>query len=189
MDPGTAVALVLGGLGFVWSGFTYFRNERREHEREEVRAHGERAADREKRWVQEKRLIYVEMQRVLHDRLYAVANLTMHDPTEDGHEARQKDSEAAWSRYQEVLAEIDMLAPESVRQAIWDATNETNHLLALANGFAHHALRDDEDPSFDGAEWECHLALEAMRADLGVEPLPRTPRKTTWASGSTVQER
>ncbi len=187
MDAGTWVALTLGTVGVVWAAFTYFRNERRENEREDARAHAERAADREKRWVQEKRLMYVEMQRALRDLLDAVADLTIYDATEDGHAAREKAADAAWRRYERVRDEIDMLAPESVRQAIQDATNEINHLRSLANGFATHVLRD-EGPTFEGAEWECHLALEAMRADLGVEPLPRAPRTASDTPSSTISE-
>lgn len=167
MDAGTIVALVLGSVGFLWGAGTYAVNRRDSKERDER----DRAADREKRWLQEKRLIYVRAQGALRDLLGALANVVMYDVSEDGSADRQAALDAAWRQVRGVQAEVEMLAPDVVRDAIRTAISEIGRASYGCLVREPSVAPADEGDLFDNAEWECHEALEAMRADLGVEPV------------------
>ena len=166
MDAGTTVALVLGSVGFLWGAGTYAVNRRDAKERDER----DRAADREKRWLQEKRLIYVRAQGALRDLLGALANVVMYDVSEDGSADRQAALDAAWRQVKGVQAEVEMLAPDVVRDAIRTAISEIGAASYGCLVREPSAAPADEGDLFVNAQWECHEALKAMRADLGVEP-------------------
>ena len=164
MDAGTIVALL--GVAPVHRVGPSAPEEPHgsEHERD-------RAADREKRWLQEKRLIYVRAQGALRDLLGALANVVMYDVSEDGSADRQAALDAAWRQVRGVQAEVEMLAPDVVRDAIRTAISEIGTASYGCLVREPNAAPADEGDLFENAEWECHEALEAMRADLGVEPV------------------
>ncbi|MEZ0448432.1 hypothetical protein [Cellulomonas sp. ICMP 17802] len=109
MDAGTIVALVLGTVGPVWGAGTSAINRRDANERDEC----DQAIDREKRWLQEKRLIYVRAQAALDDELAALSDHVIHDPSETGHAQRASALHAAQQEFREARAAVDMRPPKS----------------------------------------------------------------------------
>jgi len=174
MDAGTWVALVLGLVGFAWGAWTWHTSRRDAEHAEERAREATAAAEREGRWVQEKRLIYADMLRALDDYLGAITDELLASPATGDKAQYVAATKAAWKHVQEVQAQTDLLAPEAVRLRVQAALNEMHGLIAIASGVAEYLMQgasSEDRATVEDAQWEQHLVLEAMRADLGVEPL------------------
>jgi hypothetical protein len=127
-------------------------------------------------------VIYVRAQGALSNLLGALAQVVIHDTSEDGDADRQAALDAAWRRVVEAQAEVEMLAPYVVRAALGTAINAIGKASYECLVRERSAAPADEEDPFMVAEWECHQALEAMRADLGVEPATERDRATDLAN-------
>jgi len=174
MEAGTWVALVLGIGGAGWAITQFFVNRKDTRERDErdrldtqASAQQERDAELERRWVQEKRLIYVRAQAVLSDLLDAETEMLTKPFGSPERQAAIDADNAAWLRTNDVHAELDLLAPDAVRDAVFAADQALEEVGAtlLVDG-----VRTHPDP-IGAATEACRAALNAMRADLGIGPV------------------
>lgn len=180
MESGTWVALVLGVGGAGWSTAQFFVSRRDARARDkrdrldaQASAHQQRDAELERRWVQEKRLMYVRAQATLTDLLDAETNMLTKPVGSAEREAALEADNAAWICMNDVHTELDLLAPDAVRDAVFaadEALTEIGATLILDGLYSH------PDPIGDATE-ACRVALNAMRADLGIGPVRewRTP--------------
>ena len=163
------MALALGAVGFTWGAATFFLNvaETRRREARDI------VADREKRWLHEKRLIYVKTVAALNQATWALLDVARNyrpRPVPGEHE-RNGALGAALERFGEVIAEVDLLAPEPVRLAIFDAMDELHRLDDEVRATLFLGPEEIfEGVTFEGVEQVRKRALEAMRADLGADP-------------------
>lgn len=180
METGTWVALVLGIGGAGWAITQFFLNRKDTRERDErdrlnaqASAQQQRDAELERRWVQEKRLIYARTQALLSDLLDAETAMLTKPAGSPEREAALDASNAGWLRMNEVSAELDLLAPDAVRDAVFaadEAVTEVGSTLLI------DGVLTSPDP-IGAATEACRAALNAMRADLGIGPVRewRTP--------------
>ena len=174
MEAGTWVALLLGISGAGWAITQFFVNRRDTRERAErdrldsrASAQQERDAELERRWVQEKRLIYVRTQATLSCLLDAETDI-LTKPFESPERSAAIDADnAAWLRMNDVHAELDLLAPDAVRNAVFAADRALEEVGAtlLVDG-----VPTSPDPIGVATE-ACRAALNEMRADLGIGPV------------------
>lgn len=165
VDAATAVALVLGGAGFVWGGITFFLNRGDTRTRDAA----QRADELERRWLQEKRAVYVRAQHafvafmdpvIVYSNSRALNERMTNEDVELWH--------GAFGEIRQVSAELALIAPQPVRDAYDDAVTA---MLDLAHAYERTA---GEAPGT--AQSRAHnRALNAMRVDLGVPPIPWVP--------------
>ncbi|QCB94746.1 hypothetical protein [Cellulomonas shaoxiangyii] len=174
MEAGTWVALVLGIGGAGWAITQFFVTRKDTRERDErdrlgaqASAQHERDTELERRWVQEKRLIYVRTQTVLSDLLDARTDMLTKPVGSPERQAAIDTDNAASILMNSVHAEINLLAPDAVRDAVFAAEQALEEVGAalLIDG-----VRTPPDP-IGAATESCRAALNAMRADLGIGPV------------------
>lgn len=181
MEAGTWVALVLGVGGAAWAITQFFLNRKDMRERDDrdrrdavTHAQHERDTELERRWVQEKRLIYVRAQAALTGVLDAQEDVWRKPVGSPERQAALDANNAAWDLMNEVYAELDLLAPDAVRDAVFAADTALMDIgtTLLLDGFGGTS----SDP-LGAATEACRGALNAMRADLGIGPVRewRTP--------------
>ncbi|MBN9328314.1 MAG: hypothetical protein BGO38_09865 [Cellulomonas sp. 73-145] len=180
MDGGTWVALVLGVGGAAWAITQFFMTRKDTRERDErgrldaqASTQQERDLELERRWVQEKRLIYVRAQATLTDLLDAETDMLTRPVGSTERGAAIDADSAAWMRMNDVHAELDLLAPDTVRDAVFAADES---LAEIGGTVFFDGVPMHPDPIGDATE-ACRAALNAMRADLGIGPVRewRTP--------------
>lgn len=180
MEAGTWVALVLGIGGAGWAITQFFMNrsdtrERDERDRLDTRASAqqERDAELERRWVQEKRLIDARTQALLSELLDIETEVLTQPVGSPERQAAQDAGNAAWLRMNDVSAELDLLAPDAVRDAVFAADEA---LMDIGAALLIDGVRTPPDP-IGAATEACRSALNAMRGDLGIGPVRewRTP--------------
>lgn len=174
MEAGTWVALVLGIGGAAWSIAQFFvsRNDardRRERERLDAQAktRQERDAELERRWVQEKRLVYIRVQAALSALLDAEAEAVAAPLGTPERQVAFEARDAAWMRMDTLHAELDLLAPDIVRDAVWAADQALEEIGATMR---IDGAGPSQDP-IETATTACRRALNSMRADLGIDPV------------------
>lgn len=156
MDAGTTVALVLGIVGFISGGLTLGLN---------------RHDARQQRWLHDKRLIYVSTHAALSNLLDT--EIALRSGSDDEREAAREANDRALMHMNDVHADLDLLAPDAVRDAVFAADEA---LYEIGTTLVIGGVPTHPDP-IGAATEACRAALNAMRSDLGIGPVRewRTP--------------
>ena len=118
-------------------------------------------------------MIYVRAQAVLSDLLDAETEMLTKPFGSPERQAAFDADNAAWLRMNDVYAELDLLASDAVRDAVFAADQA---LEEVGSTLLVDGVRTRPDP-IGAATEACRAALNAMRADLGIGPVRewRTP--------------
>jgi hypothetical protein len=188
MEPGTWVALGLGVVGFVISLLT--RHDAKERAKQERTDAGQRAQQEhddeiERRWLQEKRVVYAQMQAALTASVAAsdAANMAYifsdkPDTVTPEIERLLDAAQVARKGVRNAQAELALLCPAPVYDAVGDAARAAAELQL---SFKHFPDDDRYIATYQVAQDFLGRALNAMRSDLGADPVTLgwrwTPRR------------